>query len=190
MVQSLWKSLATSSKVKHVSSQGKEGICPNKDLNMNIYSSFVIAPNWKQFKCSWTAECTNCGIYILKGFPGWLILEEYTCNVGDTGSITESGRSPGERNNNPVQYSCLGNPVDREAGWATVHGVARVRHDRATKTTTATYDKILLSNKNERIIDTCKNMDGSQNSYVEWRKLNKKYIWFLYVKLLKMQTNL
>ena len=51
-------------------------------------------------------------------------------NEGDTGLIPGSGRSPGEQNVNPLQYSCLGNPMDRGACWATVHGVAkRVGHD-------------------------------------------------------------
>ena len=47
--------------------------------------------------------------------------------------IPESGRAPGEGNGNPPQYSCLGNPMDRGAWRATVHRVARVRHDLATK---------------------------------------------------------
>ena len=42
-------------------------------------------------------------------------------------------RSPGERNNNPLQYSCLETPMDRRAWLATVHGVARVRHNLATE---------------------------------------------------------
>ena len=46
-------------------------------------------------------------------------------NAGDTGLIPELGRSPGEGNGNPLQYSCLGNHVDRGARWATVHGVAK-----------------------------------------------------------------
>ena len=45
-------------------------------------------------------------------------------NAGDPGSIPGSGRSPGEGNGNPLQYSCLENPMDRGAWWATVHGVA------------------------------------------------------------------
>ena len=45
------------------------------------------------------------------------------CNAGDTYLIPESGRSPGEGNGNPLQYSCLENPMDREAWWATVHEV-------------------------------------------------------------------
>ena len=43
------------------------------------------------------------------------------------------GRSPGEGNGNPLQYSCLGNPMDRGAWRATVHGLQRVRHDLVTK---------------------------------------------------------
>ena len=49
------------------------------------------------------------------------------------GSISGSGRSPGEGNGNPLQYSCLGNPMNRRAWQATVCGDARVRHDLATK---------------------------------------------------------
>ena len=57
-------------------------------------------------------------------------------NAGDArelGLIPKSGRSHGEGNGNPLQYSCLGNPRDRTAWQATVHGVQRVRHDLATK---------------------------------------------------------
>ena len=46
-------------------------------------------------------------------------------NAGDAGSISGSGRSPGGGNDNSVQYSCLRNPMDRGAWWATVHGVAK-----------------------------------------------------------------
>ena len=51
--------------------------------------------------------------------------KEYTCNVGDLGSISESRRSTGEGNDNPLQYSYLENPMDKGAWWATVHGVIR-----------------------------------------------------------------
>ena len=47
------------------------------------------------------------------------------CNVGDLGSIPGSGRSPGEGNGNPLQYSCLENSMNGRAWWATVHGVAK-----------------------------------------------------------------
>ena len=49
------------------------------------------------------------------------------CNAGDPGSIPGLGRSPGEGNGNPVQYSCLENPMEGGAWWATVHGVAKSR---------------------------------------------------------------
>ena len=55
-------------------------------------------------------------------------------NAGDTGSISGLGRSPEEGNGNPLQYSCLGNPMDRGVWWATVHGVAKdIRHNLVTK---------------------------------------------------------
>ena len=59
------------------------------------------------------------------GFPGSSDGKESACNVGDLGSIPESGRSPGEGHGNPLQYSGLENSTDRGAWWATVHGVAK-----------------------------------------------------------------
>ena len=55
--------------------------------------------------------------------PRWLSGKESTFNAADMGSIPGSGRYPGVRNANPLQYSCLENPMDREAWWATVYGV-------------------------------------------------------------------
>ena len=51
--------------------------------------------------------------------------KESACNAEDPGSIPGSGRSPGEGSGKPLQHSCLGNPMDRGAWWATVYGVAR-----------------------------------------------------------------
>ena len=59
------------------------------------------------------------------GFPGGLDGREYAYNAGDPGLIPGWGRSPGEGNGNPLQYSFLENPMDRGAWWATVHGVAK-----------------------------------------------------------------
>ena len=59
--------------------------------------------------------------------------KESTCNEADSGLIPGWERSPGGGNGNPLQYSCLGNPMDRGAWWATVPGVARVGNDLATK---------------------------------------------------------
>ena len=65
------------------------------------------------------------GFSNMLGFPGDSLVKNLPANAGDMGWILELGRSPGEGNGNPLQYSCLGNPVDREAWWATVHGVAK-----------------------------------------------------------------
>ena len=67
------------------------------------------------------------------GFSHSLVSKESACNAGDRGSIPGLGRSPGGGHDNPLQYSCLGNPIDRGAWRATVHGVTRVRHDLAFK---------------------------------------------------------
>ena len=61
------------------------------------------------------------------GFPGGSDNKESACNAGDVGWIPGLGRSPGEGNDNPLQYSCLENPMDAGAWWATVHGVAKSR---------------------------------------------------------------
>ena len=66
-------------------------------------------------------------IYVLLGFPGVSVVKKLPTNAGDakdSGLIPGSGRSPGEGNGNPPQYSCLGNPMDRRAWRATVQGVA------------------------------------------------------------------
>ena len=67
------------------------------------------------------------------GFPCSSVGKESACHAGDPGSIPVSGRSPGEGNGNPLQYSCLENPMDTGTWKATVHGVLRVRHDLPTK---------------------------------------------------------
>ena len=62
------------------------------------------------------------------GLPGGAVVKNLPANAGntrDTGSIPGLGRSSGEGNWNPLQYSCLGNPMDRGAWWATIHGVAK-----------------------------------------------------------------
>ena len=60
-------------------------------------------------------------------FPGGSASKESTCNVGDLGSIPRLGRSPQGGHGNPLQYSCLGNFLDRGTWWATVHGVTKTQ---------------------------------------------------------------
>ena len=62
-----------------------------------------------------------------------LVVKNLPANAGDTGSIPGLGRSSGEGNGNPLQYSCLRNPMDRGVWWAIVHGVARAGHGLETK---------------------------------------------------------
>ena len=61
---------------------------------------------------------------ICKGLPGGSDGKAFAFNEGDLGSIPGLGRSPGEGNGNPLQYSCLENSMDEGAWWATVHRVA------------------------------------------------------------------
>ena len=63
---------------------------------------------------------------VTMGFLGDLVVKESACNAEHIGSIPGSGRSPGEGNGNPLQYSCLGNPKDRGVWQAIVHGVTKV----------------------------------------------------------------
>ena len=60
------------------------------------------------------------------GFPGGSVIKNPPADAGDESLILGSGRSPREEKGNPLQYSCLGNPMDRGAWWATVHGVAKL----------------------------------------------------------------
>ena len=59
------------------------------------------------------------------GFPGGSDSKESACNAGDLSSIPRLGRSPGEGDGNPLQYSCLKNPMDSGAWQAIVHGLAK-----------------------------------------------------------------
>ena len=60
-----------------------------------------------------------------RGILGGSVVKNLPANVGVAGSIPGLGRSPGEGNGNPLQYSYLGNPMDRGVWWATVHGAAK-----------------------------------------------------------------
>ena len=72
---------------------------------------------------------TQVQIESFTGFSGGSNDKESACSAGDLVLIPGSGRSPGEGNGYPLQYSCLENPMDRQAWQAIVHGFARVSHD-------------------------------------------------------------
>ena len=61
------------------------------------------------------------------GFPGGSAVKNLPANAEDVDSVPGLGRSSGGGNGNSLQYSCLGNPMDRGTWWATVHGVAKSR---------------------------------------------------------------
>ena len=78
----------------------------------------------------WEPEMCNVSHWVgtqcfLGGFPGGSVVKTLPANAGDVGLISGSGKSPGEENGNPLQYSCLGNPMDRGAWQATIHGVTK-----------------------------------------------------------------
>ena len=120
------------------------------NLTWEIFHAFsVLAPVWWSDLKSWSSNIfvelsdifmqmwkvdismINCGGW--GDSPGGSVGKESTCDAEDAGLIYGMGRSPGIGNSNPLQYSCLGNPMDRGPWWATVHGVTRVGHDLATK---------------------------------------------------------
>ena len=68
---------------------------------------------------------THTHTHIYRGFPGGSVVKNPPANAGDVASISGSGRSHEGGHGNPFQYSCLKNPMDKGAWWATVHGVAK-----------------------------------------------------------------
>ena len=85
-----------------------------------------------------------------------LVIKNQTVTVGeisDVGSVPGLGRSPGEGNGNPLQHSCLENPMDRGAWWATVHGVARVGYGGSDLVHMGTYMPFLPSEFINYVVD-------------------------------------
>ena len=76
---------------------------------------------------TWLKRLSSSSSSKLSLVSQWLRGKESACNTGDGGSIHRSRRFPGERYGNPFQYSCLGNPMDRGARWATVYGITKSR---------------------------------------------------------------
>jgi len=91
-------------------------------------------------------------------FPGGSEVKVSACNARDLGSIPGSGRSPGEGNGNPLQYSCLENPMDGGAWWATVPGV--------TKSQTPLSD--FTSRRGHLIFFMMQEVCGHSKKHIEW----------------------
>ena len=102
------------------------------------YCSTNIRGNWK-IPCVWGLGFFHENLYLcrergepfkeptktLMCFPCGSVVKKLPANARDAGLIPGSGRSPGKGNGNPLQHSCLGNPMDRGSWWATVHGVTK-----------------------------------------------------------------
>ena len=89
------------------------------------------------------------------GFPAGSAVKNLPPNAGDRHWIPQSGGSPGEGTGNPLQYSHLGNPMDRVAWWAIVHGIARVGHDLATNPPSALGELSPLSSLQPLNLELC-----------------------------------
>ena len=114
------------------------------------------------------------------GFPGGSEVKASACNVGDLGSIPGLGRSPGEGNGNPLQYSCLVNPMGGGAWWATVHRVAKSRTRLSDFTSlhfASLHFTILLKVKHNGDLHFL-SYGTPENKYIFYRY---KYILFLFV---------
>ena len=89
-----------------------------------ISDKYILSLNINHYKYN-RAKCYKC-VCSKGGFPDGSPVENLPArDTGDSGLISGSGRSPGGGNGNPLQYSCLENPVDRGAWQATVHGVTK-----------------------------------------------------------------
>ena len=82
---------------------------------------------WLRTAIPLSIKCSCIYLRFIDSFPGDTVVKNLPANAGDTKDVQflSRGRSPGEENENPLQYSYLGNPMDRGAWWATVHGVTK-----------------------------------------------------------------
>ena len=91
-----------------------------------MYGGFFLLISYSQFIPGPPFPFGN-SVVVLKGFSGSSDGKESSCNVGDLGLIPGLGRSPGEGNGNPLQYSCLENPIEGGTWQAIVYGVTKSR---------------------------------------------------------------
>ena len=118
----------------HLVNTGQPGACCTS-FNAHRTSLYKERTIWHQ--TSLTPLSSN------QGFPGGSDGKESACHTGDPGWIPGSGRSPGEGNGNPLQYSCLENSMIRGTWWTTTHGVTK-RHTTERLTLYLTSPRILI----------------------------------------------
>ena len=104
-----------------------------RDLSGAVWERFLPSP-WNSAKIILSSGSSFLSLQIHQvrrinqlpmGSPGGSVVKNPPANAGNVGSIPASGRSPKEGNGNPIQYSCLGNPMDRGAWWTIVRGVSK-----------------------------------------------------------------
>ena len=126
------------------------------------------------------------GLTSWRGFPGGAVVKNLPANAGDTRderdmrSIPGLGRSPGEGNGNLLQYSCLGNPVDRGAWWATVHGVSRRTEDAHVSFLEASFILIL---------STCSTVDPWASRAPSFTDFSSIYLYLVNYKRARASTS-
>ena len=118
--------------------------------------------NWTELKNIFSFERH----YYEYWFPGGSDSKASTCNAGDLHSISGSGRSPGEGNGNPLQYSCLENSMDGGTWWATVHGVAKSQ-TRLNAFTFFHYENKRQTTKWKKIFLICSSDIGLYSEYIK-----------------------
>ena len=101
---------------------GLEMLEPREDQHLEIYISNVIMSDIFYYEIKIFVNATQ-------DFPGGSVVKNLPANAQDAGSVSQFRRSPGEGNSNTLEYTCLGNPMDRGAWRATVFGVTKVGHD-------------------------------------------------------------
>ena len=104
--------------------------------------------------CTCMCMCTCLKpAYVDRASQVGLVVKNLPANAGEVGSIPGSGRSPGEGNGNPLQYSCLENSMDRRTWWVRIHGVG----------------------KSQRWLNTLKSKEGNDKYWQAWEKLESSF---------------
>ena len=114
----------------------------------------------------------------MKGFSHSSVGKQSACNPGDPGSIPGSRRSPGRGNGNPPQYSCLENPMEREAWRLQSIGLQKCRHGLVTKTPPPPYIKWV--SKKGLLCSTINCMYSVSCNNLQWKKVLKRICLHIY----------
>ena len=128
-------------------------IIPSSPSPIESKRLFYTSVKHKIFKVRFIKIC-----FMFYRLPWWLSGKESAHSMGDLGSIPGLGRSPGKGNGNPLQYSCLGNSMDRGTWRVTAHELQRVQHDWATNIMLYNSLSLLYSSMSfDKCIQSCGN---------------------------------